>query len=234
MTQLDFRRALLAARERGREELQAFAEDHLPLVAAMVRRFPPGLYEPEELYQQGCIGLMKAIARYRPECGTAFSTYAVPVILGEMRMLARQVAPIHVPRPERELRQRIHRMSAALSASLQREPTIQELAAAMRMDAAELMLGMEEISVTSSDSSPLEDGAPLLETFPDEDDWLTRVELKDLLEHLPQSDRQLMQLRHVQGLSQAETGRRLGMTQIQVSRREAVLRRQLRREWYGS
>ena len=232
MTQPDFRRAFIIAREGGKAAMQAFAEDHLPLVAALVRRFPPGQYETEELYQQGCIGLMKALARYQPDLGVAFSTYAVPVILGEMRMLSRQNAPIHIPRPERELRSRIRRMTESLSAALGREPTVDELATALRMDAADLMLLMEEVSVASTDAVPV-DGSPLAETLPAEDDWLARMELRDLIGRLPERDRQLMLLRCRDRLSQRETARQLGMTQIQVSRREAVLRRQLRAEWYG-
>ena len=233
MTQPDFRRAFTIAREGGKAAMQTFAEDHLPLVAALVRRFPPGQYETEELYQQGCIGLMKALARYQPDLGVAFSTYAVPVILGEMRMLSRQNAPIHIPRPERELRSRIRRMTESLSAALGREPTVDELATALRMDAADLMLLMEEVSVASTDAVPV-DGSPLAETLPAEDDWLARMELRDLIGRLPERDRQLMLLRCRDGFSQTETARQLGMTQIQVSRREAVLRRQLRAEWYGT
>lgn len=232
MTYPDFRLAFIAAREQGRFAMQAFAEEQLPLVAAMVRRFPPGLYEPEELYQQGCIGLMKALARYRPDKGTAFSTYAVPLILGEMRMLARQYAPVHIPRPEREARARLRRVSDTLTSSLGHEPTVQELAAALRLDACDLLLLMEEITVASTDTA--DDGDPLAATLQDSDDWLTRLELRDLLTRLPEMDRHLMQLRCLEGLSQAETARRLGMTQVQVSRREAVLRRQLRRDWYGT
>lgn len=231
MTQPDFRRALLSARQQGRAAMQAFAEDHLPLVAAMVRRFPHGLHEPEELYQQGCIGLMKAIARYDPDFGVAFSTYAVPLILGEMRMLSRTDAPIHIPRPERELRQKIRSAETTLAASLGRDPTIQELASLLRMDAADLTLLMEDVTVTSTDAVT-ESGAALHETIADEDDWLARVELRDLIAHLPERDRCLLHLRHVEGLSQAETARRLGMTQVQVSRREYVLRHQLREAWY--
>ena len=233
MTQPDFRRAFIIAREGGKAAMQAFAEDHLPLVAALVRRFPPGHHEAEELYQQGCIGLMKALARYQPEKGVAFSTYAVPVILGEMRMLSRQNAPIHIPRPERELRSRVRRMTESLSSALGREPTVDELATALRMDAADLILLMEEISVSSTDAAP-EDGSPLADTLSDDDDWLSRMELRDLIGRLPERDRQLMLLRCRDGLSQTETARQLGMTQVQVSRREAVLRRQLRDEWYGT
>lgn len=233
MSAAEFCRSYIIARDGGKAAMQAFAENHLPLVAAMVHRFPPRLWEPEELYQQGCIGLMKALARYRPDSGVAFSSYAVPLILGEMRMLSRQYAPVHIPRPERELRQRIRRMSASLTMTLSREPTVQELAAALRMEAEELMLLTEDVTVTSSDASSA-DGSPLCNMLPDEDDWLSRVELQDLIDRLPDTDRQLMALRFVEGLTQQETAARLDMTQVQVSRREAVLKRQLRCAWYDT
>lgn len=233
MNRQTFACMLLEARQHGRAALQALAEQHLPLVASLVRRFPPGLYEPEELYQQGCIGLMKALLRFRPEMGTAFATYAVPLILGEMRQLSRMCAPLHVPRPEAELRSRIRNAALALSGSLGREATVQEIAEALRMPPAELMLHMEETSVSSCDA-PGPEGTPLAESIADPGDWITAVELRDILAQLPSTDRALLSLRHAEGLSQAETGRRLGLTQVQVSRREKVLHRQLRNAWYST
>ncbi len=233
MTQPDFRIALLTAREQGRAAMQALAEEHLPLVAAMVRRFPAGMYEPEELYQQGCIGLMKALLRFRPETGVSFSTYAVPMILGEMRQLSRQNAPVHIPRTEQETRRRLRQTETALTATLHRDPTVTELAAALRMDAAEVALLMEEVTVTSTDALS-DEGTPLSDTLSSPDEWITRVEIRDLINRLPETDRQLMHQRCLESCSQAETANRLGMTQVQVSRREAVLRRQLRNAWYGT
>ena len=213
------------------EDLQAQAQQHLPLVAALVRRFPPGVHAPEELYQQGCVGLMKALRRFRPEMGVTFSTYAVPVILGEMRLLARQGA-VHIPRPEREMRLRIRREQERLVALLGREPTVDELSAALGIPPTELALLTEEVVITSTDAAP-DESRPLHETLPAPDNWLTRVEVRDLLAGLPAIDRQLMTLRHLQGLTQAQTAAQLGLSQVQVSRREAVLRRQLRQMWYG-
>lgn len=233
MTQTHSYDALISARTGECTAIQAAAIQHLPLVAMMVRRCPQYGREPEELYQQGCVGLMKAIARYDPCRGTTFSTYAASMILGEMRMLPRLNAPIHIPRPEREERQRIRRAQEKLTAHLGREPTITELASLLRMDASELVMLMDEVTVSSTDALSAE-GTALHEHLPDTDDWLSRFELRDLLAHLPEQDQRLMLLRYQEGLSQAETARRLGMTQMQVSRREAVLRRQLRREWYGT
>lgn len=226
----EFTEALYLARLQGRNAMQALAENHLPLVGAMVKRFPWHGREREELYQQGCVGLMKALSRYDPAYGTSFSTYAAAMILGEMRMLCRMDAPIHIPRGDRELRSRIRRAEGLLTAHLGREPTISELAAALRMDAAELALAMEEIRVTSSDQARA-DGRSLLALLPDPDDWMNRLLLRDMIARLPQDDRRLMMMRLRQGKTQAEVARALGTTQVQVSRREMAIKEQLRKEW---
>ena len=212
------------------QERKALAENHLPLVAAMVRRFPRYGREREELYQQGCVGLMKALARYDASLGTAFSTYAAAMILGEMRMLSRLDMPVHIPRRDRELRSRIRRAENTLTAHLGREPTVQEIAAMLRIDPEELILAMEEISVTSIDA-PAPGGTPIAELLPDRDDWMNRLLLRDMVSHLPERDRKLLLLRYRYTLSQTETARRLGMTQAQVSRREMQIKAQLKKEW---
>lgn len=212
------------------QERKALAENHLPLVAAMVRRFPGYGREREELYQQGCVGLMKALARYDASLGTAFSTYAAAMILGEMRMLSRLDMPVHIPRRDRELRGRIRRAESMLTARLGREPTVQELAKALRVDPTELVLSMEEISVTSMDAVTTT-GAQISELLPDHDDWMSRLLMRDMIARLPERDQKLLFLRYRYGLSQTETAKRLGMTQVQVSRREMQIKAQLKKEW---
>ena len=226
----DFSAALSAARMQGRQAMQELAEDHLPLVAAMVRRFPWHAREREELYQQGCVGLMKALARYDPSMGAGFSTYAAAMILGEMRMLCRMDAPVHVPRRDRELRSRVRRAERTLADRLGREPTMQELAALLRMEPAELALSMEEIQVTSMDA-PLPDGRSLQELLPDRDDWMNRLLLRDAVSRLSREDQRLLLLRLRLGKTQAETARAMGISQVQVSRREAAIKQRLRQAW---
>ena len=224
----EFSTRLFSARQQGKEALQALAEDHLPLVAAMVHRFPPCRHEREELYQQGCIGLMKALARFDPAYNTAFSTYAAAMILGEMRALCRLDAPIHIPRSDRALRSRIQQAQSRLHATLGREPTVQEVAIALRMDAAELILAMEQIQVASGDTPS---GHALVELLPDRDDWMNRLLLRDIILRLPGEDQRLLLLRLRMGKTQAETARALGMTQVQVSRREMALKQRIRQAW---
>lgn len=222
----DFATALTHAREEGKLALQELAEDHLPLVAAMVQRFPWHYKEKEELYQQGCLGLMKALARFDPTYGVRFSTYAAAMILGEMRMLCRLDAPIHIPRGDRELRSRIRKAESQLTTHLGRNPTVQELASLLRMDPSELILAMEQIQVTSTAAS-----RTLLDLLPDQDDWMNRLLMRDMIERLSAFDQRLLLLRFRFGKTQAETARTLGISQVQVSRREMALKQQLRQAW---
>lgn len=225
---MTFAAELNHARASGPEAMQALAEKHLPLVGMVVRRFPPSPLHREELYQQGVIGLMKALKQFDPARGTAFSTYAAALILGEMRILQRQAAPIHIPRTELDLRRRIRQREEVLCKREGRSPTVTELAEDMQMEPAELMLHMEDISVSSTDTeSP--GGQPLANILPDPEDWQKRIELRDILSRLPEQDQQLILLRHRAGLTQAEAGQRLGMTQMQVSRREKIIRTLLQR-----
>lgn len=224
----NFQVQLLHARLNGREAMQELAENHLPLVAAMVRRFPQGLHEKEELYQQGCIGLMKAFSRFDPSLGTAFSTYAAAMILGEMRSLCRLDAPVHIPRGMRELRIRLYRVQQELTEHLHREPNLQELSTALRMDPGELVMAMEQITVCSADTAS---GQRFVELLPDQTDWETSVLLRNIITTLPRKAQRLLLLRYRFGLTQAEAGRRLGMSQVQVSRMEQGIKQKLRKEW---
>ncbi len=217
----DFAAALTLARAAGPEALQSLAQLHLPLVRALARRIHGG--DLEEKCQQGVIGLMKALHSFDVSRGTAFSTYAVPLILGEIRSLLRQQTALHIPRTERELRRRIHSAEESLTSTLHRVPTVFELAETMHMDADDLLLHTEDITLASMDD---EKHAPLL---PDTDDWQQRVELRDILSKLPPMDQHLILLRHRAGMTQAQAGQRLGMTQMQVSRREKIIRTLLKR-----
>ncbi|MBQ8655170.1 MAG: sigma-70 family RNA polymerase sigma factor [Clostridia bacterium] len=227
----EFALRLINARKEGRQAVTALAEQHLPLVATLVKRFPGCGREKEELYQQGCVGLMKAISRYDPDYGTAFSTYAAAMILGEMRMTSRCSAPVHIPRKDRELRSRLRQAERMLTSHLQREPTIQELASALRMDAAELMLLPDEVTVTSLDAADERCVRPLSELLPSEDAWMDRLLLKDIVSRLSREDQRIFLMRFHLGKTQAETARSLGVSQMQISRRESAIKASVRKAW---
>ena len=151
------------------------------------------------------------------------------MILGEMRMLSRLNAPLHIPRTDQEQRRRIRQAEEALTGALGRSPTIQELAANFRTTAEEMVFLLEDASVYSYDQH--HNGPSLVDMIPDESEWQTSFEIRDLLERLPTKDALLMRYRCLEGLTQSETAARLGLSQVQVSRREMVLRRQLRQAW---
>lgn len=188
---------------------------HLPLVGMALRRFPHSPEEREELYQQGCVGLMEAARRYDASRG-AFSTYAVPCILGEMRAWRRKASGM--PRTDYRLMCAIRAMQEKLTAEMHREPTVQELADALHITAEDV--------IAHAPGHQADADAALL---PSPEDMERRIELRDILQRLPKQDQQLILLRHRLGLTQAETGARLGMTQMQVSRREAIIRTLLHR-----
>lgn len=227
----DFAQDLLQARNAGKQAVALLAEQHLPLVAALVKRFPHNGREREELYQQGCVGLMKALARYDPDYGTAFSTYAAAMILGEMRMLTRLDAPMHIPRQDREMRLRVRRAEQMLNAALGREPTVHELAAALRMAPAELMLALEDVRVVSLEQTVSSSDRSLQDLLAADDGWMDRLLLRDMVSRLSRNDQRLLLMRYRLGKTQAETARALGMTQVQVSRRESVIKARLRQNW---
>ena len=208
-------------------------EDHLPLVRMLARRFTASWREQEDLYQQGCVGLMKAVSRFDVHRGVSFSTYAVPLILGEMHALMRLDAPVHVPRRDREAQARLRRAEELLCHRLGREPTVDELACLLRIPPAELALIAESPVTLPLDSPASSDGRPLSETVSDStsDSWIDRLLLRDLLGRLPLRDRKLVALRFRYGLTQRDTALRLGMTQVQVSRSEMRIKQLLRLEW---
>ena len=216
----------------SRAAMQQVAENHLPLVAAVLRRFPHRLCEREELYQQGCVGLLKAISRFDPDRGTSFSTYAVAMIMGEMRMLHRQSA-LHSPRTDREAYHRMQKAQGLLSQSLGREPTVTEIASALRLDAADVALLTEAFQVASTDA-PSPSDRRMIDLLPDGDGWELRMELRDLLGRLPREDMRLLLLRYHEGLSQQQTAQRLHRTQTYVSRRERHLLAELKAQWVQS
>ncbi len=181
-------------------------EPYFPLVHSLARRFPYHVCDPEDLFQQGCVGLVTAAKRYEPERGVRFSTYAVPFILGEMRRLCSAAGPVHVPRPEREARVRLRRAAQTLMAEKHREPTVTELADAMRMDAGEVSLLLEDISAVPMEAVA-ESGR--------EDIGLA---VADALCGLPERTRQLLVLRYLRGMTQQEIAGQLGVSQMEVSR----------------
>jgi len=186
--------------------------------------------EYDDLFQAGCMGLVKAADAFDSERGVRFSTYAVPVILGEMRRLFRDGGTIKVSRTLKELSLKINRLRERFSLEHGREPHISELAAALEVSQQQIVEAISAaappLSLTAGDD---EGGGQLdLPTDSPEDMLSDILSLKQVLGQLEPNDRKLVFLRYFKGQTQVETARQLDMTQVQVSRREKKILQNMR------
>lgn len=206
-----------------------FIEGNLPLVHKLANRFRGRGVEYEELYAAGCVGLVKAVDRFEPERGLCFSTYAVPVILGEIRRLFRDGGSVKISRSLKELSVKAARLRDQLSAN--GEPRISDIAQALGVtpeEAAEaLCAGIPPVSLDRGG----EDGEPLpVPSASGEDALIDRLALRQCLSELSGEDREILMLRYFRRKTQSETAQILGMTQVMVSRRERKLLKELREQ----
>jgi len=220
---------LKRAQEGDRRSRDQIFNENIGLVRACALRYR-GLADLDDLFQQGAIGLLKAIDRFDPSYGVEFSTYAVPVILGEMRRYLRDNLPVRVPRQARELSAKARKIQAQIYSATGREPSMKEIATAMNVDLSELVEALESAR-PPLDLDGLRDEAGR-DTVGDprcpgpDDSWPAEyLDLRIALEHLQPRLRAVLLMRHFQGKTQVEVARDLGLSQAQVSRleREALL-----------
>lgn len=202
-------------------ERDRFISENLGLVHSCASKFRGRGIEYEDLYSAGCIGLLKAYDRFDKSLGYKFSTYAVPVILGEIRGLFRSGGAVKVSRRLKELSLKISKIEQQINNEGGRSPTVKELAE-ITGESEELIAQAIESSVTVvSLSSGDEDGREIdLPTPPQEEKLIELLSLRQAIGELEYRDRELISLRYFKNKTQTETAKRLNMTQVQVSRRE--------------
>lgn len=208
-------------------------EDNIGLVHTCARRFHGKGIEYDDLFQAGCVGLVKAVDGFDPERGFCFSTYAVPLIIGEMRRLFRDGGSVRVSRSIRELSLKAARAREELTAQLDREPSVREIAQRIERSVEEtaqaLSATLPTLSLTRDSDD--DDGEQIdLPADPIEERITDRLALQQVLSELEGRDRALIVLRYVKSQTQQKTAEQLGMTQVQVSRRERVILQQMRRK----
>ncbi len=201
------------------------AEDNLGLVHLCANRFRNRGIEYEELYSAGCIGLVKAVKAFDDSRGVKFSTYAVPVILGEIKRLFRDGGSVKVSRSLKELSIKITREREIYIKKTGREPTVSELAEIVQTDettvAEAINVSIPPVSLTeSTDDGESQIDVPVESPDIEIGDILS---LRQILDMLDENDKKLIQLRYYQGLTQIQTAKILSMTQVQVSRKEKKL-----------
>lgn len=212
--------------------MKVSAEENLGLVHLCANRFRNRGVEYEELYSAGCIGLLKAIKVFDETRGVKFSTYAVPVILGEIKRLFRDGGTVRVSRGLKELYIKVNREREVYLSKYGKEPTITELAETLNIDEYNISLAMSSslppISLTETD----EDGGGQLDiptASPDTKIGNT-IALNQILNSLEEKDRNMIILRYYKNMTQSQTAEVLGMTQVQVSRREKKILAHMKEE----
>lgn len=186
--------------------------------------------EYDDLFQAGCVGLVKAVAAFDTSRGVMFSTYAVPVILGEIRRLFRDGGTVKVSRSIKELGLKALRCREQLSAAMGHEPTISQVAQAMDRDVSDIA---EAIAATTPPVSLTQDeddggGQFDLPCESPEERLSDLLSLKQLVGELSERDRRLIYFRYYREMTQTQVAQQLEMTQVQVSRREKKILEQLR------
>ena len=209
------------------------AEENLGLVHLCANRFRGRGVEYEELYSAGCVGLLKAVRAFDSIRGVQFSTYAVPVILGEIKRVFRDGGAIHVSRGLRERAMRLQKLQEVFEQTHGRTPTLSELSmladCTVEACAQALCVSQAPLSLTQqSDGDGEQDGQLDIPVEAPDRRIGDLLSLRQEMEQLAPRDRMLLELRYFRELTQTKTAQILGMTQVQVSRREKKLLSQLR------
>lgn len=214
---------------------QVVISENIGLVHACAKKFKSRGIEYDDLFQAGCVGLIKAADAFDTARGVKFSTYAVPVILGEIKRLFRDGGAIKVGRSLKDLSLKATRFVNEFSTKNAREPTINELAEALNVEPAMAAQALEVSRAPISLTAERDDGQSQID-IPVEapDERLAEViALKQMVAALDEKDRSLILLRFFKNQTQTQTAKILGMTQVQVSRRERVILNNLKIQLSG-
>ncbi len=214
---------LRAAQEGDRDACEQAVIENNGLIWSVVRRYYGRGVDPDDLYQLGCLGFLKAIQGFDFDYGTCFSTYAVPKIAGEIRRFLRDDGAVKVGRSLREQSQMLYGLRERLRHELGREPVLSELSEASGLTAEEI--AQIDLATDAPESLQQEtiDGLTLegvLGTEAPEEALVERIALREAIDQLPEKERMTILLRYFKGLTQERTARVLGVSQVQVSRLE--------------
>ena len=220
-----------AARER-------MVEGNLRLVLSVIQRFAGRGENADDLFQVGCVGLIKAIDNFDTEQNVRFSTYGVPMIIGEIRRYLRDNSAIRVSRSMRDTAYRVLQAREKLQREGQREPTVEQIARELALPREEVVLAMDAVADPVSLFDPVYsdsgDTACVMDQVRDnkntDEDWLEHIALREALAHLSEREQHILALRFCDGKTQTEVSGEIGISQAQVSRLEKNAIRCIKRE----
>ena len=203
-------------------------EGNLRLVLSVIQRFDRRGESPDDLFQVGCVGLLKAIANFDPDKNVRFSTYGVPMIAGEIRRYLRDNSAIRVSRSLRDIAYRVLQCREALTLRLGRDPSLDEIAAELELPSKDISAALDAISAPVSLYDPVftDGGDPLTvmdqvrDTKNTELSWLEHITLREGFRRLGDREKQILSLRFYDGKTQTDVAKAMHISQAQVSRLE--------------
>lgn len=221
-------------RRRAREEM---INGNLRLVLSVIQRFSGRGETPDDLFQVGVVGLIKAIDNFDVDLDVRFSTYGVPMVMGELRRYLRDSTAVHVSRSMRDTAYHAMQVKEELTNSMGREPTVEEIAASLGTDRESVVLALEAIVEPVSLYEPVfSDGADTIYVMDqvgdrrDDNDWLEEIAFKEALRKLSPREKKILSLRYFGGKTQMEVAEEIGISQAQVSRIEKAAISSIKRE----
>ena len=228
LSEQEKRDLLTRARAGDKEARQSMIEGNLRLVLSVVQRFSQRGENMDDLFQVGCIGLIKAIDNFDPAQQVRFSTYGVPMIIGEIRRYLRDNSSIRVSRSMRDTAYRVLQAREKLQREQQREPTVEQIARELGIRREEVVFAMDAVCDPVSLFEPIYsdggDAVCVMDQVRDskntDEDWLEQIALKEAMARLSERERQILALRYSDGKTQMEVSSEIGISQAQVSRLE--------------
>lgn len=230
MTKEEIRALVAKAQKKDQKALDALVNHNVDLVWSVVHKFSTMSTEQDDLFQVGCTGLLKAITGFDPTFDTTLSTYAVPIIIGEMKAYLRSLSPVKVSRQVKMNAYKLANVKEKLAQERGRPPTMAELAKACDLDEEQVVLALNApTSATSLDHSEGDD-VPLFERLRDHKEKIfdEGVILKETIASFGKKEQTLIYLRYDLGLTQSEVASRLSMNQVAVSRLEKKILQELK------
>lgn len=227
MTEAEKTALLVKAKKGDNHAREALITGNLRLVLSVIQRFSNRGENPDDLFQVGCIGLMKAIDNFDTSHDVRFSTYAVPMIIGEVRRHLRDNNPVRVSRSMRDTAYHAMQTREQLSNDLNRDPTVEEIAKAMGKKKSEIVIALEAIVDPVSFYEPVYSNGgdtiflmDQLGTDESDGDWIDEISMKEAIKNLPQREKKILSMRFMGGMTQTEVAEEIGISQAQVSRLE--------------
>lgn len=225
---------LVKVRSGDEQAKEQVVKDNLGLVWSIVHRFKNSYYDKEDLFQIGCIGLMKAINHFDPSYNVQFSTYAVPIIMGEIKRYFRDDGTIKVSRSLKELNIKVTKAKEVLQAENNEEPTVEEVARYLDVDVHDVVEAIDSSYYPTSLSEPIyeKDGSTISmeDRLIDKSDhmWFEKIALEMEMEKLDEKEKMIIYMRYQLDYNQEAIAQRLGISQVQVSRLEKKIVTKLR------